>query len=427
MQRGQASIEYVVVVSLVAIVSVVSVAGAAVVAPGLANDVGRGFRRALCVVGGGDCLAVERRPCVTATDRRDQSVTVHAAFLRIGRNAGILRQDLSDGTVLVTEIEDVSGGAQAGLGVRARFEVAGVDLAGGGELNAAALAKLGHSRTFHVRDGRAARRLIERLVHGSPHTLLLNLPLRLVDRVRGRGEGLPRADRVTFSAGAEAEALAELAGVAKPGELRAALGASVGGRLERRTRRRTFFFEVVGEAAGALRAAVVQGRLASEGRLGVAVTYDREGRPLLLTASVAGDADGRVAAPPRLPGGARIAAGRARRFELDARLDLTLSDNAAAVRRLLGALGPGGSRPGTAAAEVARAALEVAGRLAREGDLDVRIYTTTSSTQGVGADVALGARIGGGVEVFHGTSRLRAAWNRPTGGVWERRVDCAPV
>jgi hypothetical protein len=419
MQRGQASIEYVVVVALVVAVSVV---GATFAAPGLANEVGRGFRRALCVVGGGDCLATERRPCVTATEERDQTLTVHAAFVRIGRHAGILRQDLSDGTVLVTEIEDGSAGGQIGFGARGRLEVAGVDLEGGGELHAAALARLGHSRTFHVRDRHAAGRLIDRLVHGSPNTLLLDLPRRLVNRALGRGDGLPRADRITFTAGADAEAVAQLPGLANGAELNAALRASLGGRLDRRTGRRTLFFDVGGEAAGTLRTAVAQGRLGGAGRLGLAVTYDRGGRPLLLIASVAGDAEGRLGAPHGLPARARIGGGGARRVELDARLDLTVSDNADSLRRLLAALAPFDPRPAAAAA----AARDIASRLARDGDLDARAYTTSSSTQAVGADAALGARLGGEIELMHGSSRLRSAWNRPAGGVWERRVDCVP-
>jgi hypothetical protein len=430
MQRGQASIEYVVVVALVAVVSVV--AGATVAAPGIANDVGRGFRRALCVVGGGDCLATERRPCITATDERDQTVTVHAAFIRVGRHAGILRQDLSDGTVLVTEIEDVSGGGQVGLGLRGRLQLAGVDLAGGGELHAAALARLGHSRTFHVRDARAAIRLVERLVVGSPQTMLLDLPVRLVKRALGGGDGLPRADRVTFTAGADTDASAELGKIADRAEIDAALRASLGGRLDRRTGRRTLFFDVAGEAAGSLRAAVAQGRLAGGGRVVLGVTYDRDGRPLLLTASVAGDAHARAGALPGLaprgkagaspgaPAHGRLTAGAAGRLELDARLDLTVGANALAVRRLVGALGPLHPRPAAAAS----AARELAARMAHDSDLDVRAYTTQSSMQGIGADAALGARIGADVELVHASSRLLAAWNRPTGGVWERRIDC---
>lgn len=418
MQRGQASIEYVVVVALVVVVSAV---GATYAAPGIANEVTRSFRRALCFVGGGDCLAAERRPCITATEARDHTVTVHAAFVRVGRHAGILRQELSDGSVLVTEIEDVSGGGQIGFGAGGRLQVRGVDLEGGSELQAAALATLGHSRTFHVRDRRAADRLMERLVHGSPETMLLNLPRRLIRRIRGRDDGVPRADRVTFSARAiaEAKATAKLGGKAADAELDTALRSSLGGRFDRRTGRRTLFFDLEGEAAGTLRTAVAQGRLAGAGQLGLAVTYDREGNPLLLTASVTGDADGRLRGPQGLPG-VRIGSGAARRLELDARLDLSVVDNADAVRRLLASLAP--VHPDPAAA--ATAAREIAALLAREGDLDVRAYTTSSSTHAVGGSVALGAKIGGDVEVNHGSSRLVSAWSRPTGGVWELRVDC---
>jgi hypothetical protein len=357
-----------------------------------------------------------------ATDRRGQEVTVHAVFVRVDRRAAILREDLSDGTVRITEIDDLGAGGQAGLGLEGRLKVRGIDLGGGGQLQAQALARLGHSRSFHVQGDRAADRLVERLIHGSPATMVLDLPLRLAKRALGIDDGLPPADIVTFTAGGYAGATAQLGGGTGSADLEGALRASIGGRLDRRNGRRTLFFELGGEAAGLLRGAVARGRLAGDGGLGVALTYDRDRRPLQLAVSAAGDAAGSLIAAPGAPGRGRLSLGGARRLEVESRLDLTNGDNAGAVARLIGALDPRAPRPRRAVS----AARDLAGRLAREGDLDVRSYSARSSAEGISADAALGAKLGGGVELTRSSTRLLAAWNRPAGGLWERRLDCAP-
>ena len=415
--RGQASIEYVVVVALVVVVTAVATT---IAAPGIANDVGRAFRRALCVVGGGDCLATERQPCVTASSERSEGVAVEGVLFRIGNRSAILRKARSDGIVEVTLIDDLSSGVGAAVGIEGRFEVGGVDLAGGGMLQASALARLGTTRTFRVRGGKAADRLIAELMDGSGGSTLLASAKRLVDKVLPGGDDGPRPDLHTFGAGAETEVSAALR-LPFGSELSTGLKASVGGTMERKTGRRTLFFDVGGSAAGALKALVAAGSVEGDASAGLAVTYARDGRPLLLTASLTGAARAGAEALDSIPGVPRPQGEAARKVEVEASLDLERSDNAALARQLIGALDPRHPRPLVAAA----ATREIGARLVREGDVDVRYYDASSSSHGIGAKAGLIAKLGAEVDVTRSSSRLRAAWSRPTGGVWERRIDCA--
>lgn len=417
--RGQASIEYVVVVALVVAVTAVA---STIAAPGIANSVVRAVRHALCVVGGGDCLATEKQPCVTTTAERSEGVTVDAFVFRLGHSSAILRREMSDGTVSVTVIDDLSSGVGAGFGLNGRLQVRGIDLAGGGMLQASALARLGTTTTFEAGDSRAADRLMKRLMDGAAGSTTIGSIRRFVGGLFGGGDDGPRPDSRTFSAGAEGEVSAALRGFPLTAEVSAGLSASLGGSVESRTGRRTLFFEVGGETAGALKALLAQGRVGGGSSVGLALTYDRVGRPLTLSASVSGEATAGVGALDAMPGVPRPEAARGHRVEIDAALDLGGSDNAALARRLIGGLDPRHPRPGAAAA----AAREIGTRLVREGDVDVRSYRSSSSSQGVGAGAAFGAKLGADVDVTHSSSRLRSAWSRPAGGVWERRIDCAP-
>jgi hypothetical protein len=400
-EHGQATVDYLVLVALVAAVLGV---GAVAMAPGLANAVLVGLRHALCVAGGGECVSAAPQACVVRRDSTDESVTLKAVFVRIGHSAGILREDLSDGSARVTQIDDVAAGGELGVGAKGRVAVGRVDIAAGGGLSVAAAGWLGHTRMFRVRDGRAAEQLIGRLTHHSPATVVVDLPVRLIKGALGLGrhDGVPAPDEVTFAGGGEI--------VPALGAWSGALRASLGGTWERGTGRRTYFLELDGEAEAQLRAAL---GAHGAGSVVVGVTFGRDRRPLELAAHLA--ADGATQAGLAAAG---FPTGPAGRLEIDAALDLTLRDNALAARRFVDALRR--ARP----VAVARAGAELSRRLARDGSRDVRVYSSSSTSYGVGGEIGLGAKAGADVSLVHTAAQLRAAWSRPAGGVWEKRVDC---
>jgi hypothetical protein len=166
--RGQGTIEYLAVVLLVA---VVAGAGTAVAAGGPASDIApavtRQFIRALCLVTGGDCDR-DRAPCDvgTSTEGREWAVTV--LVVKGGHRSAIVREQRSDGTVVVTQVKAPLGGIEATSGTRARIRFGGRDLAFGGDVTAAVTAELGDGRTWRVPNARAADALVAALEAGAP-------------------------------------------------------------------------------------------------------------------------------------------------------------------------------------------------------------------------------------------------------------------
>src|SRR5437899_8166293 len=116
-QEGQASIEYAAL--LVVVAAILVTATALVAAPGIVNAVTRGFRRGLCVVGGGDCLATERRPCVVRTATTAGEGMLAIGVVRLGGGMLLLREKRSDGSVDVTLLDHIDAGVAVRLGAEA--------------------------------------------------------------------------------------------------------------------------------------------------------------------------------------------------------------------------------------------------------------------------------------------------------------------
>ncbi|MEA2271765.1 MAG: hypothetical protein QOI98_473 [Solirubrobacteraceae bacterium] len=417
-ESGQASLEYVAVVALVALV----LAGASLTAagPALAGAVLDGVRRALCLVAGGGC-SVAATPCVVASATTDERAGVDLALVRIGRHAGILRQERSDGTIAITEIEDIDGGPQVGLGIHGHVELGRLKVALGGELQAALLAELGHGRTFIVHSREAADRLVSRLVHGSPETMLVDLPIRAVRGALGLGEGgIPKADEVYYEGGVKGVLAAGVGALPASLDLAAAAAQTVGIRLDRRTGRRTLYLHVADHAAIPLSTILGSVGESAEGTLMGGLTVDRHGRPVEFSLSVATRLAKGATSPlttliPSL--GPLVESGD--RYELDARLDLTNAENALAVRGFLVALMGGGGPQG-----LVDTGRRLAERLRTDARLDARVYDVTSSVLGADGSIALGVRVGGDFSFERSAGRLVQAIGRPPEGWWEQRFDC---
>src|SRR4051794_7285705 len=117
--RGQASIEYLGVVALVALV-LGALAVPALAGQDIAGAVVAHVRRALCVVGGGDCEE-DRRPCAVDTHGVRKSWDVGVLVFRYGQDRLMLRERLSDGTVAVTAIKDHDLGIELADGAEGHF------------------------------------------------------------------------------------------------------------------------------------------------------------------------------------------------------------------------------------------------------------------------------------------------------------------
>jgi len=412
-------------VALVALLLLVLAVGTVVVAaPGVANGVVEGMRRGLCVVSGQGCVELTARPCVVSSHARDETVTVHAAFIRLSDHAGLLRQTLSDGSVVVTLIDDVSAGRELGVGVEGNVDVGSLHLGSGKMAVVALLASAGAQRSWHVPDAAAATRLEARL-RGPTGIGLVDHPVEAVAGFLGlddEDDRPPPADVVTFTGGIQGIAQAHLDSALADVDLNVVGRLSDGVSWNRRTGDRTVFLRLDGGATGKIARGVLKGRLRTIDGVLAGLTFDRSGTAKELTISGVGELDRGLLGSLNVHGltVARWSGGRA---EVDARLDLTVPANLAVVREVvdpgsLSAPAPGAAlRPAIALAPVLR-------RMSEDGRIDVRAYGASSTSGGVGVSVALGGRVGGSVAVSGDDLRLEQAWSRPPGGLWEDRVDC---
>lgn len=425
-ERGQAATDY---VALLAVVCVL-LAGAGLFAlpgaPGVANAVVAQMRRALCIVGGEACRSERARPCVVSSARDHRHLAATIAIVRLDDDHVLLRERLSDGSVRLTVAEHSGGGMEVGLGAHARVKLGARAFGFGTHLRAALLGMLGDGRVFHARDDAEADRIVRAVMHRELPAAI-DRPYRIVRRLlAGGGDHGPRADEVFVEGGvkglAEAGVRAHGVSAGVDGVAEAALGA----RLDRRTGEATVYLRA-GRAGEALAAAALgAGAGALDGYALLAVTLDRRRRPVELAVLASGEVQGGAGLAPALAGLLGTGAARSsggpglprrpptggRRWELDARIDLTdpaVAAAWAALRR----------------APSSRGAIGALGeQLRTRAHLDARAYRTTSATRGLSAGVGAGVGFGGEIERTLDSSKLLAASTRPSGGAWEARTDC---
>src|SRR5437773_205186 len=119
-------------------------------------------RRALCIVGGGQCW-LDRRPCVVSSSEVADDGGVDLAIIRIGSRELVLREQRSDGTFAVTFMRDRLAGLDLTAGAGARLRVGRTTLRLGAQAEATILAALGSGTTWVLHDARAADRLVRGL------------------------------------------------------------------------------------------------------------------------------------------------------------------------------------------------------------------------------------------------------------------------
>jgi hypothetical protein len=401
--RGQGTIEYLAVVLLV---GVVVGAGTAVAAGGPASDVApavtRQFIRALCLVTGGDCDR-DRAPCDvgTSTEGREWAVTV--LVVKGGHRSAIVREQRSDGTVVVTQVKAPLGGIEATTGTRARIRFGGRDLAFGGDVTAAVTAELGDGRTWRVPNARAADALVAALEAGAP---------------------VRPADEEVDHAGIEAG----VSGTTPLGQVAQASGSAsmhVGGarRTDRATGNRTYYLDlgVAAEAGASARASKSKASAAGADAERFALTVGPDGRWIDLARIQIGELSGAASLPSELGPVADaldVPTSGHRRWVTETHLDLSDAQNLAAAEAVVA---QGRSKDPLGAAKALNA---LSLRLAGHGVVDARSYAVDSDTTGFEGHGGQGFKFGGTYEKTTEKTRLIAAETRGIDGRWRRRDDC---
>ncbi len=405
-ERGQAGVEWLAVVCVVAGALLAAASGALPGADALPRAVGAGFARAFCLVSGGDCLGKDGpRPCVVGSHERSQERRLAVLLGRLADGRRVLREERSDGTVVVT-VEDVvrAGGGPSVSGA--------ITLGGRGvDFEAAVRGDLrgGAWRRYVLADAAAADALIERLEDESTGAAAL------AGRVVRGGDGdEPAPDERWWTAGygGEAEAGAALKGLGLGADAKLVSDVVAGVRTRSRTGERTLLLRTDGEVVAAL-----TGPLAA--RLGLALpssaavelALDAGGRPVTLTVRGARGVHGEAAVRARRSGGGDL-------VEVEARLHLADPVVRSEVARLVAAIGDVAPRRAVASARA------LGGRLVSGARVDVRRYETDRSASS--RDVNLGAARYEEEEIVR-TARLVDAAGREPGQGWMRRLDCVGV
>jgi hypothetical protein len=402
---GQATADYVALLGVLTVLLTAAGAVTAMGAPGVANAVLGQVRRALCVVGGGDCPVPVHRPCTVASDRDAHHVALNLGIVRLDEDTVVLRERLSDGTIRLTVSHRDGAGVEGAVGGKAKVDVRGHEIGFDGEARGAVQGILGHGEVYYARSERAAGALLE-----------------AIRRRRLIGGG-PRASEVFYEGGARALGRVDgSGGRVLSGRLDGMADAMLGLHRDRRSGRLTLSLGAGSSGSGLVSGAIGDNAGLLDGQAVLGLTLDRHGRPLELSLSAAG----RVAAGAALPAGIadalkqtadpRISTSTGgRRWEFGARVDLRDPAVAGAWKVFRGS---------PTSSDAIRALGEA---LRTHASLDVRSYRVDSSSSGIEGSVALGIKLGGEYEHAVDRARLLAAATRPPFGLWEARVDCVGV
>lgn len=429
---GQASLDYVAILTVVAVVlgSVIATVGAPWLAPRMAS----GIRHGICVVSGALCTpreAVEAGLAPCPIQRRSISERLRVvAIVRLERGDALVVERRSDGTASVSFVDEAALAVEAG---------AGVTLPGAsGSVSAGAGVRFTAGSTYEFDDHRQAVRFVARFAReeeltGEGRRALRRLCWRCPEWLSGRRRALPEPAARYLEGGSFADFAAQLgAGAPAGGRGRFAVGLDArGGRavvLGRRTSgpRVTWYLRLQADVVTELGA--VMGSLGSDRAAGGVLELTTEGGEPVRA---------RVVASSAMTGHGEVAGLRVDLADLSDRLrDVTApeaDDTGLAVeasvsldlrdpanrRAVVGLLHPAGSPLGWL--ERLRA---VARRLDLEGAVDLTVSRVARTATDHGLEGGQLVRFGGGYGRVEQAHDLVAAWSLPPGGHLRRREDC---
>lgn len=417
---GQATSEYVGLVTLVAIVLALA---AGLTAGGVGGQVLAGLQRGLCHVARTTCARPrppgdDLAPCPVERTTSAESLDGAFEFVELGGGGTLTAARTSDGRVTVTLADETRAGAGLGLG----FSL-GLGRRRAASATGEAEVRLSAGRSWTLPDAAAARAFVAR--YGSKATLggkAIDLVRSgcsiLCDAVGWRPHAeLPPPDEQYLDRGTAASATAQVGPLAA----HASGGRLMGMRL-RRDGRVTWFTQLdatLGAELGLEPAAVAAERTRATV---VSYTLDAQHRPVELVLHKV--ATGGIGAALRgTPGRATadLGAGTVGVTELDATLDLHDARNRAVAAAFVAALrSPADTR------RLRDRTAAVGRRIASTGVVDQRTYALSSSAFSLGATVTLGGRLGGGFQHTAEGMRLLTAETRLPGLPFLPRDDCRP-
>ena len=300
---GQASVEYIAVVALVAIVFTVAgsftLQGRAIAAAAMAQT-----RRGLCIVEGHDCKdPVE--PCSVSSHGSGTDISGTAYFVRLGAGKFALIDRLSNGkaTVTITHHLDVGIASEEG----GRLKIGGHS-AISANVRAAVLGSAGNGTIYTVDNETQAEALVLKLQKPNVDPNFYTPAIRRMwDKVEAAMPKIP-APTGQFH---KLEGKVSLSGKVLGGD------SVLGMKTDEMTGKKTYYLS----AGASLDPA---GVVHASGTGKIALTVDRNDRPLDLSLVGSGDLNGSMDLPASVQSIAgHVKAGKGRTWELEGHLDLT--------------------------------------------------------------------------------------------------------
>lgn len=421
--RGQGTVEYVAVASLVAVV--LGAAGA-LTSGGLGVAVERGIERGICAVAGERCPAYvaaslprDLEPCPVKRTDDSQDISLDIGVVRLAARLGLSLERLSDGRVRVS----FADGGRAGLGaaVGAHFTLGRVGAKAEASVDGGLALTAG--RVWVLPGRAAAERFVARFGASQRLDGRARVELERICAICGVLAGAPaRPPDPDERWRAGGLAAGSTLGVAA-GPARAEIESLLRGAVGRRTTAAgtTWFLRLDDQVAGSLDAlgGGLDGQVESHSV--AALESDRQGTPKRLRITTEHRISTRKGL--RLPAKLRSivgsdATGAGRVVESESVLDLTDADDRRLALELLRAvprLDPSGAL---------RSGRGLAGALAERGRRTVRVYRLGRSGIKVGAGAALGVRLGVDGASRNDSQQLVSVATKLPGLGWLPRADC---
>jgi hypothetical protein len=399
--NGQASLESIALTTLVVVL--ITSAAAFGAKPDLGDPVVRQVKRGLCIVRSGDCER-DRAPCVTKSEDKTTRAHGSVGFIRLSRESGVLIEELSDGLIRMTMVQGVGFGLEAGLGWETDLDFGKVAFGVGGELRAAVLASARAGVTVVLPSREAA------------------------DQLKLWLKGLPKASTIYGEAGVTATIGAT--GVIDPvlkGDVILKGEDALGVKRDVKSGHRTFYYRrslefdaALGVGPEGIREVAGLGRRDSTV---YGIEFDRDGKPIDFSVSSLGPLRDANDLPEELRGsGRQLLRGEGERvLATERHLDLTVPGNLHAVKKFMSVI----ALKKAAFGQVAPIVSELRGRL-DEATYDARSYSTRTSDTGASGAIAVGAKLGAGIEKARTTTELIAALSRGPSGTWATDSFCNP-
>lgn len=417
-EAGQATSEYVALVTLVAVVLTLA---AGLTAGGVGGKVLAGLQQGLCRIAGKTCASAalpddDLPPCPVERTTTAQSLEGSFDVVRLGGGGTLTAVRGSDGRVTVTLADRTTGGVEVGIGVKL-----GPGARHGGEAAARIESSGASSRSWTLPSAAAARAFVDRYgskatIGGKAVDLVRSGCSILCDTIGWRPHAeLPPPDETYFGSGAAATLTASIG----PADLHAADSSVLGATL-RRDGSSTWLVQLDSATGAELALGSATLGATAEHQTAIALTLDAHRRPVELgihtvaRSGGAGTAHGQAGRAT-----AALGAGAAQVTELDATLDLHDRSNRSAAAAFVRAL-----RDPLAIGDLSRSIAAVRERIARNGVIDRRVYALSSSAFALGGKVALGAQLGAGFERTREGMRLLSAETRLPGLPFLPRDDC---